>query len=77
MKFPKLVIASNGRATGVLLDGVFIGEGIRRLDFSTQGKDGGLLRNTIRIMDLDVRTVSLSKDAEEFTKFLENLAEKD
>lgn len=74
--YPKLVIASNGRCTGALLDGVFIGEGIKQLDFSTQDKNGDLA-STIRIMDLDVQAVSLSRDTEKFTEFLERLAEKD
>jgi len=76
MEFPKLVIASDGRRTGALLDGVFIGRGIERLDFSTQDK-GGNLASTIRIMDLDVRSVSFSRDTDCFFEFLKELADKD
>lgn len=73
MKFPKLVIASDGYCTGVLLDGVFLGHGIERLDFSTEDKGGGMC-NTIRIMDLDVRYVSMKEGPEDFCKFLERVA---
>lgn len=76
MKFPKLVIASDGYCTGVLLDGVFIGQGIERLDFSTQNKNGEMA-STIRILDLDVKAASLASDTEKFYKFFCGLAEKD
>lgn len=72
-KFPKLVIASDGDCTGVLLDGVFIGQGIERLDFSTENKDGEM-RSTIRIMDLDLRYVSMERDAEKFRDFMERIS---
>lgn len=74
MDFPKLVIASNGRYTGVLLDGVFIGRGIKRIDFSTQD-DHGDKKSTIRIMDLDVDAADLSRDSSQFEDFIKRLAD--
>ncbi len=74
MKFPKFVIASDGHRTGLLLDDVFFGKGIERLDFSTENKDGEM-KSTIRIMDLDVNLVSLERGEEKFTEFLEGTAE--
>lgn len=75
MNFPKLVIASNGRITCALLDGVFLGKGIQRLDFSTQNEDGKM-KSTIRILDLDVKSSDLSGGKEQFDRFLESMAEK-
>lgn len=74
MDFPKFVMVSDGRCTGVLLDGVFIGEGILRLDFSTENKDGEM-KSTIRIMDLDVKTVSLERGTKSFSALLEGMGE--
>lgn len=73
MDFPKLVIASNGRCTGMLLDGVFIGTGIKRVDFSTQD-DHGDMKSTIRILDLDVGSVNLVRDSSQFEDFIKKLA---
>lgn len=73
MNFPKLVIASNGEQTAVLLDGIFIGSGIERLDFSTEN-EAGEMKSTIRIMDLDVRRASLEPNTEKFSEFLEKTA---
>lgn len=75
MNFPKFVLASDGRHTVVLLDGVFIGQGIQRLDFSTEGK-GGDMKSTIRIMDLDIENASLERGEERFSEFLESMAQK-
>lgn len=74
MKFPKFVIASDGYRTGLLLDGVFFGKGIERIDFSTENKDGKM-KSTIRIMDLDVNSSSLECGSEKFSEFLEGIAE--
>lgn len=74
MNFPKFVMASDGTHTGLLLDGVFIGQGVQRLDFSTENKEGEP-KATIRIMDLDVRSASLERGEEKFSEFLEKLAE--
>lgn len=76
MEFPKLVIASDGYYTGVLLDGVFIGQGIERIDFSTQNKNGEM-ESTIRVMDLDVSKVKIVPDVNRFSDFVEKLAGKD
>lgn len=72
MKFPKLVIASDGRYTGVLLDGIFIGKGIEKIDFSAECKDSEM-KSTIRIMDLHVDTAELSTDVNRFADFMEKL----
>lgn len=74
MNFPKFVMASDGTYTGLLLDGVFIGQGVQRLDFSTENK-GGEPKATIHILDLDVRSASLERGEEKFAEFLEKLAE--
>lgn len=73
MKFPKLVIATDGYCTGVLLDGVFIGQGIERLDFSTENKDGEM-ESTIRIMDLNVKNTHFEKK-EKFREFFDGIIE--
>ena len=74
MNFPKLVIATDGRNTGALLDGVFIGSGIQRLDFSTT-RNGRTRESTIRIMDLKVGSVSMKKGEKEFLEFLERISD--
>lgn len=61
MKPPKIIIATDGRATAAMIDGVVIGSGIERLDFSTSD-DRGERRPTIRIMNLDARRVNFSTD---------------
>lgn len=76
MNFPKLVIASDGEHTGVLLDGIFIGQGIERLEFSTQNKNGEM-KSTIRIMDLNVGSAQIKPDSDRFAEFLEKLSGKD
>lgn len=76
MDLPKLIIVSDGTRTGVLLDGVFIGQGIQRLDFSTEDKSCQR-KSTIRIMDLDVDAVTRSEDATSFSEFIEGLGVKD
>lgn len=73
MNFPKFVMASDGTYTGLLLDGVFIGQGVQRLDFSVEVKDGEP-KSTIRLLDLDVRSASLERGEEKFAEFLERLA---
>ena len=76
MEFPKLVIASDGYCTGALLDGVFISQGIGRLDFSTQDENGEA-KSSIRILDLDVKRAKLiagEKAKNEFAEFMESLA---
>ena len=76
MAYPKVVIASDGQHTGVLLDGVFIGQGISRLDFSTHNKDGEK-KSSIRFMEIDVKNASLQTDERKFLEFWEGIAEKE
>lgn len=76
MEFPKFVLVSDGYHTGLLLDGIFFGKGIKRLDFSTENKDGNS-ESTIRVMDLDIRQVSLIRDEEKFTEYLKEIAERE
>ena len=52
---------------------MFIGQGVQRLDFSTESKDGEP-RAAIRILDLDVNNASLERGEEKFAEFLERLA---
>lgn len=75
MDFPKLVIASDGHSTGALLDGVFIGKGIERLEFSSENKDGKPT-STLRLLDLDVGLASLEIESEThgFSKLMEGMA---
>lgn len=73
-KAPKVAIVSDGECTGVLLDGVFIGQGISRLNFSIENKDGEI-RSMIRVMDLDLRYVSMQRDADSFWKFCNRISE--
>ena len=53
MSVPKLIIASDGDHTAAVLDGILIGQGIERLDFSTENKNGDK-EGTLRILDLNV-----------------------
>lgn len=73
MNFPKLVIASDGRCTAALLDGVCFGKGIHRLDFSTENSNGEM-KGTIRIMELSLDSVHLSRDTAEFQRLMEGMA---
>lgn len=67
MRFPKLVIASDGYSTGVLLDGVFLGQGIKRIEFSAEGGE-----STVRVLDIDIKNLSKLGGEEEFSEFLES-----
>lgn len=71
MKFPKFVLASDGNYTGLLLDNVFFGQGIKRLDFSTENNEGKM-KATIHIMDIDIGQVSLDRP-DKFYEFVERL----
>lgn len=74
MNEPKLIIATNGEQTMALIDGVTIGAGIQRLDFSTENKDGEI-KSTLRILDLDVGRAELHTDKQMFMDWV-NGAEK-
>jgi len=69
MDTPKLVIATDGRKTAAMLDGIVIGCGIERLDFSTSSRNGDT-KPTIHILDLDVDAVKLSADTDSFMDML-------
>jgi len=56
MNTPRLLIASDGEKTAVLIDGVIIGQGIERLDFTTEPEP------TISVMNLSVKHVKIDKD---------------
>lgn len=75
MDYPKLLIASDGYCTGALLDGIFIGKGIQRLEFSTESKDGAAT-STIRVLELDVAQASLEVESEthSFEKLMNGMA---
>lgn len=65
---PKLVIVSDGTHTAALLDGVFLGPGIRHLEFmanATSGKPEAI----IRLLDVDVEKFCAKNGTEEFSKF--------
>lgn len=65
MSSPKLIIATDGRCTKAILDGIMIGDGIQRLDFSTENRDGER-RSVLRILDLDIERAKLSASNQEF-----------
>ena len=69
MSVPKLIIASDGDHTAAVLDGILIGQGIERLDFSTENKNGDK-EGTLRILDLNVGSVKLSTDLSPFMKWV-------
>ncbi len=69
MSVPKLIIASDGDHTAAVLDGILIGQGIERLDFSTENKNGDK-EGTLRILDLNVGRVKLSTDLSPFMKWV-------
>lgn len=60
MEYPKLVIASDGHRTVVLLDGVLLGRGIGRVDFSSEDKNGEM-KPTIHFLDVDVAAAKVDK----------------
>lgn len=60
MEYPKLAILSDGQHTSVLLDGVILGKGIERLDFSTKNENGEM-KSMIRFFEVDVGTVTLER----------------
>lgn len=69
MVAPKLIIASDGNYTAAIIDGVLIGRGIRRLDFSTESKNWDM-ESTLHILDLDVKRAELSTDLKPFLDWL-------
>ena len=69
MSVPKLIIASDGDHTAAVLDGILIGQGIERRDFSTENKNGDK-EGTLRILDLNVGRVKLSTDLSPFMKWV-------
>ena len=69
MSVPKLIIASDGDHTAAVLDGILIGQGIERLDFSTENKNGDK-EGTLRILDLNVGRVKLSTHLSPFKKWV-------
>lgn len=69
---PRLVIVSNGNFTSAWLNGVHIGQGIRRLEFLAE-HDGKEAKSTIRVMDLDVQKAKFSTDKEQFMRFMDIL----
>lgn len=60
-------VKSNGRHTEAIIDGVLVGRGIKRLDFSA---DGNTHKSTVR-MDFDVEDVLLSTDERDLQRFFE------
>lgn len=70
MNYPKFVIASDGYSTGVLLDGVFIGKGVERIEFVADGKSK---EAKIRVLELDVKKATLEKDESKFAEFMDGL----
>lgn len=69
MNKPKLIIASDGNYTAAVIDGIVIGRGISRLDFSTESKDGEM-ESTLHILDLDVKRAELSTELKPFLDWL-------
>ena len=68
----KLIIASDGEHTALWLDGIFIGKGVQKLEFSTEGQNGEAVA-TIRMLEIDARTVEVTegpKAMEQLTNLL-------
>ena len=77
MNYPKLVIASDGERTAAILDGVFIGSGIERLEFSTEESGKSCPGGVIRLMEISVSTARLETGEtakKHFTEFMKKLA---
>ncbi len=77
MNFPKLVIASDGRRTAAIFDGVFIGQGIECLELSTKEDEKSCPGGVIRLMEISVRDAKLETGEtakKHFTEFMEDLA---
>lgn len=60
MDYPKMLIASDGSSTLVVLDDVLIGKGINKLEFSTEDINGAQ-HATIKMIDVDVESVELRR----------------
>lgn len=69
-KTPKLLIASNGKCTAVVIDGVYMGKGIRELRFEASEDS-----NTLDILSIDVAHVEAETDRETIQKKLRELME--
>lgn len=67
MKFPKLMIASDGRHSAVLLDGVFFGPGIGKIKFSSNGS-----YSRVKLLDIDVARFSVNNGETQFLNFIES-----
>lgn len=59
MKFPKLVIASDGETTAALLDGKMIGRGVGKIEMVAEGA-----AVTLNITGIDVATCKLQSEAD-------------
>lgn len=69
MDFPKLVVASYGRETAILLDGKMIGPGVETVELHAEGATA-----TLNITGIDVAHFRFG-DALDFKKFCEIIAE--
>lgn len=69
MKYPKIVIASDGERTIALADGIFLGPGIARLDFSADASNGEP-KATICLLDIDLSRIDTKCGVEKFHEAL-------
>ncbi|WNX84361.1 hypothetical protein RWV98_17570 [Agathobaculum sp. NTUH-O15-33] len=67
---PKSVTAilTDGRHTVALLNGLCIGDGIQKLEFSTENQDGEM-KSTIRLMDINTRKFRVTDGMAELEYF--------
>ena len=70
---PKMVIASNGKGTFVFMDGICIGQGVGRVDFSTHNA-AGEMKSTLHICDADVGHMEFVSGEEAFLEIMDALA---
>ena len=71
-KYPKLLVASDGRHTAILLDGVVLGRGIERLELSTTDRNG-VSGATIRLLEVDVATAKVDSGENAMDRVLDAL----
>ena len=74
MEYPKLVIVSDGQRTAALLDGIFIGRGVERLELSTEDKEGRS-NVTIRLLEINVAAFHAEKSPDALERMMGGLKE--
>lgn len=70
----KTAIISDGNRTALFLDGVLIGKGIQKLEFSTEDRNGKGSA-TVRLLEINVRLAEVLTGTEATERLFECLQE--